>query len=272
MDCQELGKLIHPYIDGELDPVRSLEIDRHLQICPACARTLAAIESLRSSIRAHAPYYDPPERLRRRLRSALRQDRPGGILRRLNAWQWTSLAASLALVVVLNWRLWSPEISPQRELFDDVVDAHIRSLMPDHLTDVVSSDQHTVKPWFNGRLDFSPPVKDLRSEGFPLVGGRLDYIDKRPVAALVYQRRKHVINLFIWPAASRAPLAGENFATEQGYHVLSWAAAGMNCIAVSDLNPDELRKFVSLLGGQGYPTSGPARGPAGTGHGESTWQ
>ncbi|HET6267936.1 MAG TPA: anti-sigma factor, partial [Acidobacteriota bacterium] len=128
----------------------------------------------------------------------------------------------------------------------EILSSHVRSLMPGHLTDVVSSDQHTVKPWFNGKLDFSPPVRDFTAQGFPLVGGRLDYVNHREVAALVYTRNKHVINVFLWPSsetASKEPRPS----TLQGYHIVEWTGSGMTHYVVSDLNEAELQEFIKLL-------------------------
>lgn len=167
----------------------------------------------------------------------------------MRRWSWqtaSALAAGLALVVVVVYRFapGAPKVSPADLVAREVLASHVRSLMANHLTDVPSSDQHTVKPWFNGKLDFSPPVRDLSAQGFPLVGGRLDYLEGRPVAALVYQRRRHFINLFIWPSSADS---GKQVVMQQGYNMHHWAESGMVYWAVSDLNNSELEEFVGLI-------------------------
>ena len=157
-----------------------------------------------------------------------------------------AIGAVLALAIVP--RAIGPSVDQQ--LAGEVVSSHVRSLMATHMMDVISTDQHTVKPWFNGKLDFSPPVNDFAKDGFPLVGGRLDYIDNRPVAALVYQHGKHVINVFMWPTVGTATSA-ERIETEHGYNVEQMIVAGMNCWVVSDLNPLELDKFAGLIRAKG---------------------
>jgi anti-sigma factor RsiW len=166
-------------------------------------------------------------------------------------WRWLSIPVSLAFVAIMIWAFEPVLTGPFRNDFltQEIISSHVRSLMADHLTDVASSDQHTVKPWFNGKVDFSPPVKDLADHGFPLVGGRLDYIANKPVAALIYHHRKHFINLFIWPSKEGLNL-GEKTVTHQGYNLIHWNKSGMTYWAVSDLNDSELQEFVQLIQSQ----------------------
>ncbi len=167
---------------------------------------------------------------------------PAGI-----SWRWAAVLSSLGLVAATAWILVSVLVRPPAEdrLAAEIISAHIRSLMADHLTDVASSDQHTVKPWFNGRLDYSLAVKDLAPSGFPLVGGRLDYVNGRAVATLIYQRRKHFINLFTWPERKASDTRPRQI-TQQGYHLFRWTRAGMSCWTISDLDKSELEQFVRL--------------------------
>ena len=247
MTCSEINELIHGYLDGELDLSRSLEIEHHLKGCLACSRAFIEQKSLRSAIARSALYHEAPNDLRRHLRKALRQEARSESPFWMR-WGWRFVWAPLG-VVALALLLAVPYVrlpSADSRLSAEIVSAHIRSLMPGHLTDIPSSDRHTVKPWFNGRLDFSPPVKDLAGQGFPLIGGRLDYVAGRPVAALVYQRRQHLINLFIWPDGSAFAPKGKSL-SHQGYNLSSWSRDGITFCAVSDVSPADLDEFVQML-------------------------
>ena len=252
MICEEAQKLIHPYLDGELDLVRSLEIEAHLKDCQTCAQAYNELRSLHSAVSESALRFEPSAALRNRVRSALRDESPdesGATNRPLRlSWRWMIPAVSFAALVIIAWGLIALLSRPSTSdlMAQEIVSSHVRSLMEKHLTDVPSSDQHTVKPWFDGRLDFSPPVKDLASAGFSLVGGRLDYIGNRPVAALVYQHRQHYINVFVWPSTAASDVSGKAL-VRQGYNLISWTNAGMNYWAISDLNLAELQQFVQLL-------------------------
>lgn len=248
MTCSEFRPLLDGYRDGELDLVRSLEIEEHLRTCDACSRIDRAQLALRAALKADELYFRAPASLARKVRMAGQPPERKSWLPRLQVSGWIGAAAAAAAAVTLAV-LVSPVLSrPSRTepIARDVVSAHIRSLMPGHLTDVPSSEQHTVKPWFAGKLDFSPPVADLSAEGFPLVGARLDYAAGRQVAALVYRRGEHVINLFVWPSASTREFA-ETAESRQGYNLLSWTRGRINFWAISDLNATELRQFAGLV-------------------------
>jgi anti-sigma factor RsiW len=251
LTCPETQTLIHGYLDGELDLMKCLKIEQHLQECPACAQAHASLQAVRAAVQNSSLYFQTPPGLAKRIQSSLRgashADRtPGLSPRRLLA-----VAASLALVTTVGWGLFRGLSARSADVFltQELVASHVRSqMLPSHRFDVASSDPHTVKPWFEGKLDFSPPVKDLVAEGFPLIGGRLDYLHGRAVAALVYQRRKHSINLFIWPS-SPGDDATPSKATRQGFHMIRWTSSSMTFWAVSDLNEGELQEFVRLIRG-----------------------
>jgi anti-sigma factor RsiW len=250
VNCQEIRELIHAYADGELDLVKNLEIDKHLQDCPACARARAGIQEVHTAIQEGSLYYPAPPELRSRIRESFPVSMTTGRARRPLGWRWPAMAASLFLCGVAGWSLAHFLTPAPREAFleQQLVSSHIRSqMLPGHSLDVKSADQHTVRPWFEagGKLDFSPPVPDLKAQGFDLVGGRLDYLDDRPVAVLVYQRRKHLINLFIW--RTEAADSSIKTRTQQSYHLVNWTSAGLTYWAVSSVNADDLAEFARLV-------------------------
>jgi mycothiol system anti-sigma-R factor len=235
---------LHAYLDDELDPARRRAFEQHLPGCSECTRELEAQRALRASLRDGGFRFTAPVALRERIRSSLR---PAVVAPPRRPWMPLLAAAVLLLGILgaasgaylgLARRAEPPDL--QREL----VSAHVRSLMAEHLYDVESTDKHTVKPWFQGKVDFSLPVNDFKDQEYPLAGGRLDYLDDRPVAALVYRRHKHVINLFVWPAADAD--APPQATTRRGYNLLHWTQGGLHFWAVSDLNAEELAEFGRL--------------------------
>jgi anti-sigma factor RsiW len=243
-----MQELISPYLDAELGLVKSLEVERHLEDCSICSRDYDNQRTLRAALRNDALYFKPSTRFAAQVQEAVRREYKSQAKPSRFSWRWFTLAAATAvllLVGTLSIRMISTP-SANEAVADEAIASHIRSLMANHLTDVPSTDQHTVKPWFNGKLDFAPPVKDLASEGFPLIGGRLDYLNNQPVAAVVYQRRQHFINLFVWPSTEQPEDAATAF-QRQGFNLLHWSHAGMRYYAVSDLNRTELEQFVALL-------------------------
>jgi anti-sigma factor RsiW len=249
-DCEKV-LLVQAELDGELDAAQAAALETHRAGCPICQVAQEELLRTRALLRTE-PYETTPDDVRARVMARLRQVEPqvtpAPVSRPARSW-WGWLgrpslgfglgavcAAAIAFLVVL------PE---RNDLVDAVVADHIRALQPGHLEDVVSTDQHTVKPWFDGRIDFAPPVKDFAAEGFPLKGGRLDYLDNRPVAALVYQREKHIIDLYVWPA-SAAPAHLTSDASIQGYNVAHWTADAMNFWAVSDVERGQLDDFIAL--------------------------
>jgi len=268
MNCEEAIKLMDGYLDGELDPITSQAIEQHLRDCGRCDQAYKTHGSLIRAIGNATPYFRASAELRERIQSSLRKEpghpvrngvsgaqilfherqlEPRSILSEI-PWNWLGLAAAIAFAAITVFNLIPRLQRPGADQFlaTQLIASHVRSLMANHLTDVGSSDQHTVKPWLDAKLDFAPAVVDLSSEGFPLVGGRLDYLDNRPVAALVYQRRKHFINLFVWPAGSDEARSTKAMA-RQGYQLLHWEDSDFNYWAVSDINDKELREFKQLF-------------------------
>ena len=248
------------YLDEELAAGDARTLEAHLAQCTTCTRAREERLALRAAIKARLPAFQAPDGLRDRVRGALRAASPAPGAQRWaarNLWPPLALAASFAVVALGSWQLALRRAAGET-LAQAVLESHVRSLMSPagHLTDVPSSDQHTVKPWFNGRLDFSPPVSDFSGRGYPLVGGRLDYVAGRPVAALVYGRRQHLINVFVWPTSGGSS-AGPATMARQGYHLLHWTTADYVYWVVSDLGLPELRDFVSLLQHADSATVGP---------------
>jgi anti-sigma factor RsiW len=253
MACEDMTSLLHASLDDELDAVHATRVERHLADCPACAAELRRLRVLKAAIRDHATYHHLPAAHRGAVLAHLRAAagaRPttwrGSVARHVMPRRAIGgMAASLLIGVALGGWLGPRFLGSGGEPnpSDALVAAHVRALQPGHAIDVVSSDQHTVKPWFDGRADFSPPVKDLGEQGFALIGGRLDYADHRTVAVIVYRRRQHQIDLFAWPlvpaADQRSPVG-----TVDGYHLRSWTQDGFRLVAVSDLNESELDEFV----------------------------
>src|SRR5438874_12974007 len=269
MDCREAIKLMDGYLDCELDPITSQTIEQHLRECGRCDQAYKMHGSLIREIGNATSYFKAPAELRERIQSSLREEttehpvrnsvpgaqvvfhkrqpEPRSILSEI-PWNWLGLAAAIILAAIIAFNVLprAQRGGPDQFLATQLIASHVRSLMANHLTDVASSERHTVKPWLDAKLDFAPAVVDLSEKGFPLIGGRLDYLDNRPVAALIYQRRKHFLNLFVWPAGSDAA-RGAKTMTRQGYQLLHWVDSDFNYWVVSDVNGEELQEFKELF-------------------------
>jgi anti-sigma factor RsiW len=227
---------IDAYVDDELDASARWQVEQHLAGCEACAGLRAQIAARREQIRVAAPYYRAPDRLRKSVHTALRAEAAGP-----RRWPWLAVAATILLAAGL---VWGVRRGRDRDLLaQEIVASHVRSTIGGRLVDVPSSDRHTVRPWFNGKLDFSPEVKDLAAEGFPLAGGRVDYVGGRTVAVLVYRRGNHDIDLYLWPSDS----GGDSETQRNGFTVLHWTDAGMSAWAISDVAREELQRFRDLV-------------------------
>jgi anti-sigma factor RsiW len=262
MSCGLTQRHVPGYLDGELDLVRTIEMEAHLKGCPACAQELESLKALRAAMQRSSLAYAAPAALRERIQASLRASSVVDVQR--SKFQWPSLNflqlagafGLLALISISGWQLTARLRTPSSDqrIAAEVFSSHVRSLEGNHLMDVISTDQHTVKPWFDGKLDFSPPVEDLASDGFPLVGGRLDYLEGRQVAALIYQRRKHFINVFVWPYAAQ-PSSTQVIPSQQGYNIMRWSRGGFEFWAVSDVGTADLAEFVRLLETRTSPES-----------------
>ena len=246
MTCDEAKILLHALIDGELDAGHARAVEDHIAGCAACAAELAAWREMSKAVAGADLRYKAPLELRRRIEAALPQaavvpitqaaPNRRAVLRGFAMGSAVSALAATGLVAIVLRN------DDAERIQSEVVSAHLRSLQAGHLTDVVSTDQHTVKPWFNGKLDVAPPVIDLTAQGFTLIGGRLDYVDTRPIGAVVYRRRSHVINLFVAQTASTERRAARS-ETIQGFNIRRWSDRGLNYWAVSDIAADELAEF-----------------------------
>jgi anti-sigma factor RsiW len=248
--CELTETRLHAYFDGELDAAGAASFEQHLRSCPACESALAAERSLRQAVSQSQLYVPASAKLHKNIAKnlpAASASRPSFF----HLWRWAALVAVLLLALFLGRQLFSVfrAQSESVTLASAAVDAHLRSLQPGHLTDVQSSDQHTVKPWFDGKVNFAPPVPDFANDGFPLLGGRLDVLDGQTTAALVYGRRKHIINVFVAPTPHA--LSGPDSGDRQGYHWLSWQSGPFSYIAVSDVSSTDLLQLRTLF--QSHP-------------------
>jgi len=242
MQCDEVRPLLGAYLDGEVDEAERASLRQHLEGCAECGPEAAALERLRDGIRSAAPVYQAPEALRSAVRAALRREAAQTSPMSMRAPGWLAYAASILIAVAIGsgGTFVLTGERQQNMIANEVIDSHLRSLLGSHLTDVQSSDKHTVKPWFAGRTDISPPGVDLAAAGFPLIGGRLDLIQGKPVPALVYRAGKHIINVFVLPA--RRGDFGETL-TRRGYTLHHWNEGDIGYWAVSDAAADEFGKF-----------------------------
>lgn len=249
MTCELSQTHLHAYFDGELDAMGAAEFERHLESCPDCEARLAVEEKLRSALSGAQLYARAPESLRRKLQSTLPKAAvpPPVKPSRADSWRWLAIAATVVLAVFLGTQYLQRlnRYSQQQAMAAVIVDAHLRSLQPGHLEDVISTDQHTVKPWFDGKIDFAPPVRDFSSAGFPLLGGRLDVLDGRTAAALVYGRRKHIVNVFVKKTQPGDAL--DSSGELQGYHWVAWQQNGFSFTAVSDTAFADLDQLKQLF-------------------------
>jgi anti-sigma factor RsiW len=241
MTCDETQILLHALMDGELDAGHAREVEEHIAGCAACAAELAAYREMSQAIATADLRYTAPLALRRRIETSLPQPQTQAPSRRavLRGFAMGSAVSAMAATGLVAIVLRNDD---QQRIDSEIVSAHLRSLQAGHLTDVISTDQHTVKPWFNGKLDVSPPVIDLTAQGFTLIGGRLDYVDARAIAAIVYRRRAHVINLFVAQTSNTEHHAAKIEAI-QGFNIRRWSDRGLNYWAVSDVGADELAEF-----------------------------
>lgn len=248
MTCDELKALLHPYLDDELDAGDAASVAAHLDTCPDCAEIYAELKTLSESVAREAKYFSAPPELALRISAALSGPKSARRVMYMPR-QWWAIAAAFIAVAILSAGLTSYLMTPSDEdaVEQQIIAGHVRSLMVNHLTDIATSDQDAVKPWFNGKMDAAPPVRDFAEKGFMLVGGRLDYIDGHAVAALVYRHEQHVINVFVWPEPDE-PAVEPDYRERQGYNLVYWCKHGTEFWAISDLNRDDLASFQTMFG------------------------
>jgi anti-sigma factor RsiW len=248
MRCESTLRLLDAYVDAELDRTEAAALEAHLAGCAACREDELRLRALRDAVRSKVEYHRAPAGLREAIAAQIGHRAAPRVERRARPqWLGYALAAGVAAVLASSITLQLAVPSAYELAVADVVSSHARSLMAEQTVQVASSDQHTVKPWFNGRLDFTPPVKDTGAEGFPLVGGRIDYVRGQPVADLVYKRRQHYIDVYVWPS-ERGGVPALRETARRGFTVLSWSDGAFTHYAVSDLDPRELREFAGRLG------------------------
>ena len=244
MEHEQIRQLIQPYVDGETAPADARAVEEHLRACEQCRAVESGIRALHNALTQSAAAYRAPNQLQKNVRAALQREARG---ESRSFSPWLSFAAGVACaLLLLVFVLLENQRAARNAIADQVVANHVRSLLAAHLVDVASSDQHTVKPWFNGKIDFAPEVQDFATDGFPLVGGRLDYLNGQTAVALVYRHNQHPINVLITPAPGRRD-SSPSALTRRGYHLVHWTRAEMDYWAVSDLNADELNQFADHL-------------------------
>jgi len=242
MDCEEINPLLDAYLDGELEGTLQPEVQKHLNSCPVCKKEVEATAGFRSLVRTTMPAYKAPAELKARIRASLREEsvhRSDWLFRFRRQLLYAAAILVLGFILTSVLRTFSPD--KNQELIGQAITNHARSLMVDHLVDVTSSDQHIVKPWFSGKLGYSPPIADLAQAGYMLVGGRIDMLDKRPVAAIVYQYGSQFINVFVWPVAGQK--IDFEVQSDRGYHFCAWNRAGLNYFCISGGSADDIEKF-----------------------------
>ncbi|MFC3110635.1 anti-sigma factor family protein [Undibacterium arcticum] len=258
MDCKQAGAVLAAHADRELPLDQTIALERHLEWCEACRRQYASLRTLGAGLRQYAIYHQAPPDLQSRIATALpplptRPDVERRPTRSIWHGHWFTFGSALAAMcaIALSAGLFLSRPTADDLLAEQVLSSHVRALMSNRPMDVVSSDQHTVKPWLSGKLDFSPAVVDLAAQGFPLQGGRLDYLDGRPVAALVYGRNQHRISVYVWPKPEHWPNVAYRKAAQQwsrqGYHLIHWENGNMSYWAISDAGMRDLENFAQLL-------------------------